>query len=99
MKDSASNYAAIWSNLIFFDWIRQWLSSIEIQNPRTAKFLCKSIPARCPFEREIGLFGRKVFRIPPLCKLNPLYPQIVALRLKSLTYLAEQQDEDVTLYC
>jgi hypothetical protein len=79
--------------------IRQWLESLEIQNPQVARSLCKLIPARCPFEREIKFLDRTIVRIPPLCKLNPFYEQIVYIRFKSLTYLADQCGEDVTLYC
>ena len=79
--------------------IRQWLESLEIRNPKVARSLCKLIPARCPFEREIKFLGRTLVRIPPLCKLNPFYDQIVSLRFKSMTYLADQCGEDVTVYC
>jgi hypothetical protein len=79
--------------------IRQWLESLEIQNPQVARSLCKLIPARCPFEREIKFLDRTIVRIPPLCKLNPFYEQIVYIRFKSLTYLADQCGEDVTFYC
>jgi hypothetical protein len=79
--------------------IRQWLESLEIRNPQVARSLCKLIPARCPFEREIKFLDRTLVRIPPLCKLNPFYDQIVSLRFKSLTYLADQCGEDVTVYC
>jgi len=79
--------------------IRQWLESLEIRNPQVARSLCKLIPARCPFEREIKFLDRTIVRIPPLCKLNPFYEQIVYIRFKSLTYLADQCGEDVTLYC
>lgn len=79
--------------------IRQWLESLEIQNPQVARSLCKIIPASCPFEREIKFLDRTIVRIPPLCKLNPFYEQIVYIRFKSLTYLADQCGEDVTLYC
>lgn len=79
--------------------IRQWLESIEIHNSKLAHFLCKSIPAQCPFERDITLFGRKLFHIPPMCKLNPLYEQVVSLRFKALCYLADECGEDVTVYC
>ena len=79
--------------------IRQWLESLEIRNPQVARSLCKLIPARCPFEREIKVLDRTIVRIPPLCKLNPFYEQIVYIRFKSLTYLADQCGEDVTLYC
>jgi hypothetical protein len=79
--------------------IRQWLESLEIRNPKVARSLCKLIPARCPFEREIKFLDRTLVRIPPLCKLNPFYDQIVSLRFKSMTYLADQCGEDVTVYC
>lgn len=79
--------------------IRQWLESIEIHNSKQAHFLCKSIPAQCPFERDVKLFGRKLFHIPPMCKLNPLYEQVVSLRFKALCYLADECGEDVTVYC
>jgi hypothetical protein len=79
--------------------IRQWLESLEIRNPQVARSLCKLIPARCPFEREIKFLDRTLVRIPPLCKLNPFYDQIVSLRFKSMTYLADQCGEDVTAYC
>jgi hypothetical protein len=79
--------------------IRQWMESITISNSKFAHFLCQLIPAQCPFERDIKLFGRKLFHIPPMCKLNPLYEQVVGLRFKALCYLADECGEDVTAYC
>ncbi|MBW4569504.1 MAG: Mo-dependent nitrogenase C-terminal domain-containing protein [Tolypothrix carrinoi HA7290-LM1] len=79
--------------------IRQWMESREINNPKLAHFLCQLIPAQCPFERDIKVFGRKLFHIPPMCKLNPLYEQVVGLRFKALCYLADECGEDVTAYC
>jgi hypothetical protein len=79
--------------------IRQWMESRTINNPKLAHFLCQLIPAQCPFERDIKLFGRKLFHIPPMCKLNPLYEQVVGLRFKALCYLADECGEDVTAYC
>jgi len=79
--------------------LRQWMESIEITNPKFAHFLCQLIPAQCPFERDIKLFGRKLFHIPPMCKLNPLYEQVTTLRFKALCYLADECGEDVTAYC
>ncbi len=51
--------------------IREWLSCFQITRPQTARLLCRLIPAQCPFERDIVFFNRTLFRIPPLCKLNP----------------------------
>lgn len=79
--------------------VRQWLEDIEIDNPKIAHFLCQIIPAQCPFQRNIKLFSHVVFHIPPLCKLNPFYEQIVGLRFRSLSYLADECGEDVTGYC
>jgi tellurite resistance protein len=78
--------------------VKTWLDGMDIQDPRLARFLCKVIPAQCPFERDINLFGRKIAHIPPLCKLNPLYEQFVGLRFRSLSYLADECREDVSEY-
>jgi tellurite resistance protein len=81
------------------DPLRAWLDNLEIHDPKVAHFLCKMIPSQCPFERDITLFGHKIVHIPPLCKLNPLYEQLVGLRFRSLCYLADECGEDVGPYC
>lgn len=78
--------------------VRNWLEQLEIHDPRLARFLCKMIPSQCPFERDIKLFGRKIVHIPPLCKLNPLYEQLVGLRFRALSYLADNCGEDISAY-
>lgn len=78
--------------------VRAWLDGLEVNDPRLARLLCQFIPAQCPFEREIMLFGRTVVHIPPLCTLNPLFEQIVALRFRALSYLAEECGEDIAAY-
>ena len=79
--------------------VRDWLDKLEIQDPKVARFLCKMIPPQCPFERDVKLFRHKVVHIPPLCKLNPLYDQLVGLRFRALSYLADDCGEDVSPYC
>lgn len=79
--------------------VRQWLDQIEVSDRALAHTLCKLIPAQCPFERDVKLFGRTLFHIPPMCKLNPLYEQVVSLRFRALCYLADQCGEDITAYC
>ncbi len=79
--------------------VRHWLDELEMHDPRVARFLCKLIPPQCPFERDVTLFGRKVVHIPPLCKLNPLYDQLVYLRFRALSYLADDCKEDVSKFC
>jgi hypothetical protein len=36
--------------------------------------------------------------IPPLCKLNPLYEELVSLRFRALSYLADECNQDITNY-
>lgn len=78
--------------------IRQWLDHIKIQHPKRAHRLVTLIPAQCPFERDIKMFGRTLLHIPPLCKLNPLYDELVALRFRALCYLADECGEDISAY-
>lgn len=79
--------------------LREWLEGIEIKEEKTARRIVKLIPAQCPFEREIKIFGRVIFRIPALCKFNPLYEQLVGLRFRALCFLVDSCGEDVTTYC
>ncbi|NET01866.1 MAG: nitrogenase [Sphaerospermopsis sp. SIO1G2] len=78
--------------------MRDWLDGLEIHDPGIARFLCKMIPSQCPFERDVTLFGRKIVHIPPMCKINPLYEQLVGLRFRALSYLADECQEDVSKY-
>ncbi len=79
--------------------IRQWLDTIEVRSAVAAHRFCQLIPARCPFERTVKLGSHTLFQIPPLCKLNPFYEQIVGLRFRALCYLADECGEDVSRYC
>jgi hypothetical protein len=85
-------------NLNLLKPLRRWLDGIEIRDPKQARFFSKMIPAQCPFERDIKLFGRTVAHIPPLCKLNPLYEQLVSLRFRALCYLVDVCGEDIQAY-
>ena len=75
------------------------LNSIQIHNATVARFFCRLIPASCPFERDIRCFGRLLVHIPPMCKLNPFYEQLMELRFKALCYLADVCGEDIASYC
>ena len=79
--------------------VRQWLDKVEVNSPEMAHRLCQLIPAQCPFERDVKLLGRTLFHIPPMCKLNPLYDEVVALRFRALCYLADECGEDISAYC
>ncbi|MBD2500843.1 Mo-dependent nitrogenase C-terminal domain-containing protein [Anabaena azotica] len=79
--------------------LRRWLDSIKVSDRQLAHRLCKIIPAQCPFERDIKLFNQTLLHIPPMCKLNPLYEEVVSLRFRALCYLADECGEDVSQYC
>jgi hypothetical protein len=79
--------------------VRRWLENVKIQNPELAHRLCQLIPAQCPFERDVKFLGRTLFHIPPMCKLNPLYEEVVGLRFRALCYLADECGEDISSYC
>ncbi|HEY9850515.1 MAG TPA: Mo-dependent nitrogenase C-terminal domain-containing protein [Leptolyngbyaceae cyanobacterium] len=83
----------------FFKPLRQLLERVDVKDKELAHRLCQMIPAQCPFERDVKLFGRTLFHIPPMCKLNPLYEEVMALRFRAICYLADECGEDVTPYC
>jgi hypothetical protein len=78
--------------------LRRWVNQIEVRDRIFAHRLCRFIPCQCAFERDIGLFGKKI-HIPALCKLNPLYDEVVMLRFRALSYLADDCAEDISQYC
>lgn len=77
--------------------LRYWIDHIQVANRRTAHIICRIVPSHCPFERNISLFGTTV-HIPALCRLNPVYEEIVGLRLRALTYLIDICEEDIADY-
>ncbi len=79
--------------------IKDWLDGWDINDPKVAHMVCKMIPPQCPFERDVVIFGKKVAHIPAMCKLNPVYDQLVGLRFRALSYLADECQEDVSKYC
>lgn len=79
--------------------VRSWLDNLVIRDSRIAHKICAMIPTQCPFAREVKLFGHTIFSIPPLCKLNPLYNEVVGLRFRAICYLADECGEDVSSYC
>ncbi|MBN3911202.1 MAG: Mo-dependent nitrogenase C-terminal domain-containing protein [Nostoc sp. NMS1] len=79
--------------------LRQRVENIQVRDRQLAHRLCKLIPSQCPFERDVKVFGKTLFHIPPMCKLNPLYEEVVGLRFRALCYLADECGEDISQYC
>ena len=82
-----------------FGSIRDWLNNVDVKEEKLAHRVCKMIPAQCPFERKIEMFGITLISIPPLCKLNPLYNELIYLRFRAISYLANECGQDITAYC
>ncbi|MCX5936412.1 MAG: TerB family tellurite resistance protein [Pseudanabaena sp. LacPavin_0818_WC45_MAG_42_6] len=94
--ESSSHHEEHHPNLL--EPVKEWLDHMDIHDSRIANLICKVVPAQCPFERDVVLFGRKIMHIPAMCEINPLYDQLVGLRFRSLSYLADK-GEDVSKYC
>lgn len=67
--------------------LKQMQVSPQIQNRMVAIWMCKLIPAQCPFARQFNVLGLS-FRIPPLCKLNPFYDYLMLWRFQAQCFLA-----------
>lgn len=89
----SQKYLDLWQPL------RQWLNNITINDAKFAHRLCTLIPSQCPFARTIKIFGYTLLTIPPLCKINPLYEELMALRFRAICYLADECGEDISAYC
>ncbi len=78
--------------------LRQWLNDLEIDRPRLARLIIRVIPAQCPFARDIQVGRYVLIHIPPLCKLNPVYEELMMLRFRCLCFLADHCGEDIRSY-
>ncbi|EHC11605.1 Mo-dependent nitrogenase C-terminal domain-containing protein [Fischerella thermalis] len=94
-----SHHPASKPDLDILQPLRRWLDHVKVSDRQFAHRLCHLIPAQCPFERDVKLFGKTLFHIPPMCKLNPLYEEVMSLRFRALCYLADECGEDVSQYC
>ncbi|WP_017293223.1 Mo-dependent nitrogenase C-terminal domain-containing protein [Geminocystis herdmanii] len=93
-------YTKFWKGLLIspFNHIKNKLDSWEIKEKNIAKKIVSLIPSQCPFAQDICVFDRKIVTIPPLCKLNPFYDNLMILRFKALCFLSEI-GEDISPYC
>lgn len=76
--------------------LRGWLDAQAPSDPAVARLLVKLIPAQCPFERDVMVLGRRIVHIPPMCRINPLYEQLMALRFRCLCLLAGEEPPRTT---
>ncbi|WP_013322976.1 Mo-dependent nitrogenase C-terminal domain-containing protein [Gloeothece verrucosa] len=88
-----------WKKLTPLKWLRVRIDQIQVSDPALAHRICQLIPAQCPFARDLKWFGQTLVTIPPLCKINPLYEELMALRWRALCYLADECGQDISAYC
>lgn len=96
---SKTKEISFWRRIELLNRLRQWINNLSINNPKVAHQICQAIPAQCPFARKIQFLGRTIVSIPPLCKINPLYDELMMLRFRALSYLADECGEDISAYC
>lgn len=88
-----------WKNFDLLKPVRHKIDAIKINNSNKAHKICRLIPSQCPFARKIKFCGRTLVSIPPLCKINPLYEDLMMLRFRAICYLADECGEDISAYC
>ena len=98
LKPRSSSRSLVWSFPPLLKPLRTIVDQVEVKDRQWAHCLCRLIPGQCPFERDLSLWGHHLFHIPPLCHINPLYNELMALRFRALTYLAEECQEDISCY-
>lgn len=74
--------------------LRSWLDAQAPRDPAVARLMIRLIPAQCPFERDVVVLGHRLLHIPPMCRINPLYEQLMALRFRCLCLLADEAPPD-----
>lgn len=72
-------------------YIKNVLGNLDINNNTQAAIVRTLVPSTCPFARTIVL-GKYKLVIPPLCKINPLYEELMMLRFKADCYIADMQE-------
>ena len=82
----------------FLKPLRNWIERIPVENEKTAQRIVSIIPADCPFERDIKVFKRTIAHIPPMCKINPVYDQLMMLRFKAMCYLVDECGMDAAAF-
>lgn len=78
--------------------LRNLIENLPIKDIDFAHRICRVIPSQCPFARTIKFFGKPLFTIPPLCKINPFYDELMMLRFRAMNYLVEA-GEEIGAYC
>lgn len=73
--------------------LRRWLAAVDVRDRQRARRCLQLIPAQCPFARTVKLGRWTLLSIPPLCKLNPLYDDLMLLRFRALCFLTDECGE------
>ena len=80
--------------------LRNWLENLNISNPQASAQAVSTDPIPMSLSSAISIYlGARSYIFPPMCKLNPLYEEVVMLRFKAMCYLADECGEDISQYC
>lgn len=69
--------------------LRRWLNTVEVRNVTIARWICRLVPNVCSPGYDVQLFGRTWLHLPPLCKLNPVFDELIDLRFRAGDFLYE----------
>jgi hypothetical protein len=62
------------------------IEKLAMEKEWAAEFI-KSLPSKCPFERQFWVGDTLIMFVPSLCKFNPLFRQLMRLKVKILNDL------------
>ena len=74
-------------------YLHSFIANLSIKDCNCARRICSLIPPSCPIERDISFLGHFLFHVPAMCKLNPFYDDLVTLRFRALSFLAEHHED------
>ena len=78
--------------------LKQWLDSLDLGDEMIFSFVVQLFPSQCPFERDfIFLVACWSLSFPPMCKIHPLFEQLVALRFRCICH--PYFDEQLRISC
>ncbi len=73
---------------------RAWINRIEVHQSWFARWVCRLVPNVCSRGYDLRCLGYTILHLPSLCKLNPLYDELLDLRFRAAEFLYEQSGSD-----
>ena len=70
------------------------IEKLALEKEWAADFI-KSLPSKCPFERQFWIGETLIMFVPALCRFNPLFRQLMRLKVKLLSTTEENSSEKI----